>query len=245
MKPRTATALVLFAIYQIASQGPALSAPIDAIRDANAAVANRSRTLEEAVDVAAQHLAKLPASDSTSALYSCLKLPRSEQMHWDIVFRIVERLPNFDMNEWVLRLGREDDPFVTDYAIKIASSSQKADSELLLAFLHRSLSDKRVGRKLTGEARAYAKEGLRICDDVLNILWDREPAASQPPGFPFGVSNSSPEQLDRLIAEYARRFNVPLTATDPANTKSTSNSAPGSAHASPLPKVSEPKPMPR
>ncbi len=233
MKLLTTTALVLFAVYQIASPGLAFSALIDVIRDANAAVAKDSTKLEEAVDVAAQHLAKLPASESTSALYSCLKLPRNEQMRWDIVFRIVERLPNFDMNEWVSRLGREDDPFVTDYAIKIASSSQKADSELLLAFLHRSLSDKRVGRKLTGEARAYAKEGLRICDDVLNILWDREPAASRPPGYPFGVSNSSPKQLDKLIAEYARRFNVPLTATDPATTKSTSKPTPGGAHASP------------
>lgn len=95
------------------------------------------------------------------------------------------------------------------YALNAASASKKT-SPRFTAFLQRLLLDQRVCQKLTGEMRGYASEGLRLCDWALNILWSREPESARPPAYPLDV-NYSTEKRDQLIADYARKYGVPLS----------------------------------
>jgi len=187
------------------------AAPLDLIRQTNAALTSEPWRSEEIAARAASQMNNKQPNEAATALYDALKLPKTEMIQWPTVFRIVEQMEDFDIDTWVSLIEREADPFVADYAMKIASSSKKADADRFKSFLHKALSDRRVGRALTGEARAYVKEGLRICDDALNILWHREPPNKRPPGYPFDVSNSTKQKRDQLIVDYAQEFGVTLT----------------------------------
>ncbi len=187
--------------------------PMEIIQEVIVAVSHDRTHIDEIIAPAIVQLAQMPKAEVANSLYESLKLQQTEWRQWPTIYQIVEELPDFDIDAWVSLLEKEDDPFITNYAIKMAADNKAADSKRFIDFLHLSLSDKRVGGHLSGEARAYAKEGLRICDSVLNILWHREPEATRPQGYPFGVSNSSPEKRDSLITDYAKKFNVAIAKT--------------------------------
>jgi hypothetical protein len=169
--------------------------------------------IQRAID----ELSTFDAKTVSSALYLAFKRPESVTNQRPTIFKIIRKIPNFDVNEWVYRLENETDPILLCYATSAATSSTKANSTKLKALLVKMLNDKRIGQKLHGEARAYSSRGLRVCDWSLNLLWSLEPEKDRPLDYPWGASISV-RKRDQRIVEYAKQFHLELSP-QPAETK--------------------------
>ena len=153
-------------------------------------------------------LKELPGDQVTSALFAALTHKIKAINQWPTIFQLGRKIENFDLGTWQSRIAQEQNPLILDAALKIMAISKRKNDEGVTAFLEKYLSDKRIGRKLEGEARGYGGIGWRICDEMLAWLWSRHPEAVAP-----NIDASmGPERLDQAIADYCQKFGVALTS---------------------------------
>ena len=211
--------LLVAALLGIGFQDAWGQTPSDIIAQTFKEVRENPRSLDTSADKASQALATFGAIDVCDALYNALQHADRIGNQVPAIMKITRRLPSFDIQRWVTHLERESDPMILVNGIFVSSVSKEAKSPQQKEFVRHLLSDKRVGQDRRGEARGYASVGLRVCDLALNLLWESEPEASHPPGYPLDAINSI-ERRDQLIADYAAKFKVQIEGDDASSTKS-------------------------
>ena len=207
----------LFSILYLAF--PAFGqAPRDIINRAVNEVAAQPANFQKPPKAAAAELETMDGKVVTNALYDAFQKPEALPDQRPTIARIVSNISNFDIDIWATRLENETDPMILCYGL-ILSDDKGAESQDLKTLMIKLLSDQRVGQGVYGEARGYISEGLRVCDIALNMLWSRQPESTWPPGIPVDAIVSKRDR-DNLIADYAAKFGMTMTAGAALNTRS-------------------------
>jgi hypothetical protein len=198
-----------FTALLLAAAGIALGqSPETMIDDAILEVAVNSSQSERIAQKTAEKLRSIKPQAASSALYAAFSRPITAQRQQQTVLEIIEKLPNFDFEDWVAHLEKEPDPMLLSFGMSACSIGRDTLPPVLKSFLQSKLSDRRVGQKLDGEARAYASEGLRVCDRALHELWSFEPEDTRPARYSTFSAATSVKERDQLIADYVKKFGV-------------------------------------
>jgi hypothetical protein len=199
----TLTALWLNMSFSIFGQTP--ERIIDEAIAESAADQNRDEVITKD---AAKKLEQFEPTLTSSVLYSAFQRPDRSDGHTVTVIQIIRKLPKFDFGDWVAHLDKEPDPMLLSYGMTACTTGRETLPPVLKIFLQRKLSDRRVGEKLYGEARAYASEGLRVCDRALHELWSFEPEDARPSRYTTFSAATSVKERDQMIADYVKKFGV-------------------------------------
>jgi hypothetical protein len=122
------------------------------------------------------------------------------------VNRLVRQMNNFDMELWVDRLEKENDPFILYRGIRAAWCSKQKDSPRMKQLMIRLLDDKRVGEKPQFEERPRER---RVYENAVRYLWSLESEESSP-------SSYFSDDSDAMVSAYRSKFNISPPEKHPA-----------------------------